>query len=130
MKHKDIYLVAFYGMKPKDHVNTSQAGWMNNPENIRYDERIEITRGVKKSANTAKIVMNLSAKTIDRNTWNNNAEFNLLFKYFFAGYHKYIIQVMTQLDPAYLEQMVNELESEMKEAGTWETPEDEAVQTK
>lgn len=117
-------------MKPKDHVNTSQAGWMNNPENIRYDERIEITRGVKKSANTAKIVMNLSAKTIDRNTWNNNAEFNLLFKYFFAGYHKYIIQVMTQLDPAYLEQMVNELESEMKEAGTWETSEDEAVQTK
>lgn len=128
MKHKDIYLVAYYSIKPKDHVNTSQAGWMNNPENIRYDERIEITRGVKRNANTAKIVMNLSAKSIEKNTWNNNAEFNLLFKYFFAGYHKYIIQIMTQLDPEYLEQMVNELEAEMKEAGTLDEPQDEAVQ--
>jgi hypothetical protein len=128
LKHKDIYLVAFYGIKPKDHVNTSKAGWMNDPNNIRYDERIEITRGVKKSANTAKIVMNLSAKTIEKNTWNNDAEFNLLFKYFFAGYHKYIIQVMTQLDPEYLEQMVNELEAEMKAAGTLDEPQDEAVQ--
>jgi hypothetical protein len=128
LSNKDIYLVAFYGIKPKDHVNTSRPGWMKDPANIRYDERIEITRGVKKSANTAKIVMNLSAKTIEKNTWNNDAEFNLLFKYFFAGYHKYIITVMTQLDPVYLEQMVNELEAEMKEAGTLDEPQDEAVQ--
>ena len=129
MAHKDIYLVAFYGMKPKDHVNTSKAGWMNDPANIRYDERIEITRGIKKNANTAKIIMNLNTKTIERNTWNNNAEFDLLFKYFFAGYHKYIIQVMTQLDPVYLEQMVNELEAEIKDAEEKENKTDETIQT-
>jgi len=121
--------VAFYGMKPKDHVNTTVAGWMNNPDNIRYDERIEITRGIKKNSNIAKVVMNLSTKTIERNSWNNDAEFNLLFKYFFANYHQYIIQIMTQLDPAYLEQMVNELEAEMKDAGTLELAQDETVQT-
>jgi hypothetical protein len=96
---------------------------MNNPDNIRYDERIEITRGIKKNANTAKVIVNLSAKTIERNSWNNDADFNLLFKYFFASYHKYIIEVMTQLDPVYLDQIVNELEDEMKAAGTLEEPE-------
>jgi hypothetical protein len=110
-------------MKPKDHVNTSVKGWMGNPDNIRYDERIEITRGIKKNANSAKVIMNLSAKAIERNSWNNDADFNLLFKYFFASYHKYIIEVMTQLDPVYLDKIVNELEAEMKAAGTLEEPE-------
>jgi hypothetical protein len=114
-------------MKPKDHINTSVKGWMNNPDNIRYDERIEITRGIKKNANTAKVIVNLSAKTIERNSWNNDADFNLLFKYFFASYHKYIIEVMTQLDPVYLDRIVNELEDEMKAAGTLE--ESEAINT-
>jgi hypothetical protein len=109
-------LVAFYSIKPKDHVNTSQAGWMKNPDNISYDERIEITRGIKKNASAAKVILNLSAKVVERNTWKNDADFKLLFKYFFASYHKYIIEVMTQLDPMYLEQIVNELEAEIKEA--------------
>jgi hypothetical protein len=121
--------VAFYGMKPKDHVNTSVKGWMNDPENIRYDESIEITRGIKKNAGAAKVIVNLSAKTVERNTWKNDADFDLLFKYFFASYHKYIIEVMTQLDPVYLEQIVNELESEMKAAGTWDEQEPEKVES-
>ena len=129
MKHKDIYLVAFYSIKPKDHVNTSVKGWMNDPTNISYDENIEITRGIKKNAGVAKVVLNLSAKTVERNTWKNDADFNLLFKYFFASYHKYIIQVMTQLDPEYLEQIVNELEAEMKAAGTWDTEDTEPAQS-
>jgi len=116
-------------MKPKDHVNTSVKGWMNDPENIRYDESIEITRGIKKNAGAAKVIVNLSAKTVERNTWKNDADFDLLFKYFFASYHKYIIEVMTQLDPVYLEQIVNELESEMKAAGTWDEQEPEKVES-
>jgi hypothetical protein len=116
-------------MKPKDHVNTSVKGWMNDPENIRYDESIEITRGIKKNSNAAKVIVNLSAKTIERNSWNNDADFNLLFKYFFASYHKYIIEVMTQLDPEYLERIVNELEAEMKAAGTWNQEEPEKVES-
>ena len=121
--------MAFYGMKPKDHVNTSVKGWIDNLDNIRYDERIEITRGIKKNSNAAKVIVNLSDKTIERNTWNNDADFNLLFKYFFASYHKYIIEVMTQLDPVYLEQIVNELEVEMKAAGTWDAEESEKVES-
>ena len=129
MKHKDIYLVAFYSIKPKDHVNTSVKGWINDPDNISYDENIEITRGVKKNAGVAKVVLNLSAKKVERNTWKNDADFDLLFKYFFASYHKYIIQVMTQLDPDYLEQIVNDLEAEMKAAGTWDAEETETAQS-
>lgn len=113
MKQQDIFLVAFYYAKPKPHVNTGQAGWMNNPDNIRYDERVEITRGVKNNANTAKVILNLSQKTVQKNGWGSDATFNELFKYYFAGYHQYITTVMTQLDPEYFGRMVEEMQSEL-----------------
>ena len=86
---------------------------MNNPDNLQYDEAVDISRGVKKSAATAKILLNLSTKTVERNNFNSDRDFKSLFKYFFGGYHQYITTVMTQLDPAFLTDIVNELEQEM-----------------
>ena len=113
MKQKNIYLVAHYGMKPREGVNTSIAGWMSNPDNLQYDEAVDISRGVKKSAATARILLNLSTKTVERNNFNADRDFKSLFKYFFGGYHQYITTVMTQLDPEFLTEIVNELEQEM-----------------
>lgn len=114
MKEKGIYLLGFYSMKPRKGVRTSTAGWMNDPANLQYDEKVEITRGLKKSAITAKIVLNLSEKTVERNGFNSDREFKSLFKYFFGGYHQYITEVMKQLDPAYLASILDELQAEME----------------
>lgn len=112
MSNKDIYLVAFYSMKPKRHVRTEVAGWMKDPNNIRWDESVEITRGLKKNSVNGKILLNLSQKRIEKNGWADGKEFNDLFKYFFKGYHKYITELMTQLDPEYFSQMLDEMKSE------------------
>ena len=112
MSNKDIYLVAFYSMKPKRHVRTEVAGWMTDPNNIRWDESVEITRGLKKNSVNGKILLNLSQKKIEKNGWSDGKEFNDLFKYFFKGYHKYITELMTQLDPEYFSQMLDEMKAE------------------
>jgi hypothetical protein len=116
MKNKDIFLVAFYGMKPRAGVNTCVKGWMEDKSNLQYDEKVEITRGLKNSAHTAKLVLNFTTKTVTRNTFNSNKDFKDLFKYFFGGYHQYMTTVMKQLDPAFMDTIVDELEAEMKAA--------------
>ena len=117
MKNKhDIYLVGFYGMKPRPGVNTSKKGWMNDKNNLQYDEKIEITRGQKKSSSLANVILNLSQKSVERNTFNDDRDFKSFFKYYFGGYDQYITAVMKQLDPAYLTAILDELEAEMKQA--------------
>jgi prolyl-tRNA editing enzyme YbaK/EbsC (Cys-tRNA(Pro) deacylase) len=113
-KEKDIYLVGFYSMKPRKGVKTTVKGWMNDQANLQYDEKVEITRGIKNSAMTAKIVLNLSKKTVERNGFNADRDFKSLFKYFFGGYHQYITEVMKQLDPEYLADVLDELQAEME----------------
>lgn len=116
MSNKNIYLLGHYSMKPRPHVNTTKKGWMSDPANLQYDERVEITRGLKNSSIQAKIVLNLSTKTVERNGFNEDRDFKSLFKYFFGGYHKYMTQVMAQLDPNYMTEIVDELEAEMNAA--------------
>lgn len=113
-KTKNIYLVAFYYLKPRPGVNTSQKGWMDVKENLRYDERVEITRGLKKDTDSANIILDLGNKQVVRNRFNSEKDFKELFKYFFGGYHQYITQVMRQLDPDYLTSVLDELEAELK----------------
>ena len=116
MSNKNIYLVAYYGMKPRPGVKTHIKGWMDNPENLQYDEKVEIVRGLKPNTNTAKLVLDFSTKTVIRNGFNGDMDFKKLFKYFFGGYAQYMSTVMIQLDPEWMDAMVNELEAEMKEA--------------
>jgi hypothetical protein len=113
MSNKHLYLVANYYMKPQFGVNTTRAGWSKDPEKTRYDETVSINRGLKpKHLAGAGIVLNLSTKTVERNQWRTGASFNDLFKYFFKGYHGYITQVMSKLDPVYFNEMLDELQRE------------------
>ena len=113
-------------MKPRPGVNTTVKGWMNNKDNLRYDERVEVTRGLKKDVTAANIILNFSNKTVEKNGFNGDKDFKSLFKYFFGGYHQYITQVMSQLDPDYLKEILDELEAEMKAAEA-EEKKDEAI---
>ena len=105
--------MAFYSMKPRPGVNTSKKGWMDDTDNITYDERIEISRGLKRNSNTAKVILDLSNKTVDRNSWGTDRSFDEYFKYYFKGYHKYLTTVMTQLDAEYFNKMLDEMQAEL-----------------
>jgi hypothetical protein len=116
LSNKNIYLVAYYAMKPRAGVNTCKAGWMKDHNNLQYDEKVEIVRGLKSNTNTAKIVLDFSTKTVTRNGFNGDLDFKKLFKYFFGGYHQYMTTVMRQLDPEFMDTIVSELEEELKAA--------------
>lgn len=116
MKQKDIFLLGFYSIKPRPGVKTNVKGWMSDTANLQYDEKVEITRGVKSNATSANIRLNLTKKTVERNGLNDDTDFKSLFKYFFGSYNQYITAIMTQLDPAYLASVLDELQAEMEAA--------------
>ena len=100
-------------MNPRPGVNTGKSGWMNDPNNVYYDERIEITRGLKKAGGEARLILNLSDKTFEKNTWQMDLTFNEYFKHFFKSYHDYITAVMVKLDADYLNSMLDEMQAEL-----------------
>jgi len=89
---------------------------MDNFDNITYDESIEITRGVKKNSSIAKVILNLSKKSVDRNSWGTARSFDEYFKHYFMGYHKYVTTVMTQLDAEYMNSMLDEMQADLDAA--------------
>ena len=109
--NKDIYLSGIYMMKPRPGVRTQYKGWMNDLNNITYDENVEITRGKKNPL--AKVVLNLSTKTVEYNGWGTERNFDEYFKYFFKGYHQYITAVMSKLDIEYFNKMLDEMQAEL-----------------
>ena len=119
MKVKDIHLIAFYVQKPRQGVQTQIKGWMNNPDNYQYDERVEFTKGLSgKDRQYAGIILNLQTKQVVYNKFDNDQrDFDALFKYFLEAYPKYVIQVMAQLDMAYLEQFIPKEEANVEVAG-------------
>ena len=114
MKKSSIYLVAHYVTRPRDPKKTHVPGYMKDPANHQYDEQVQIsTRLRPKDVNMAKVIMNLGKKTVEKNSFNGNKDFNELFKYFFKGYHKYITEVMVKLDAEYFNQILDELQAEV-----------------
>ena len=114
MKKQNIYLVANYVARPRDPRRTHIPGYMKDPANIQFDEQVQVsTRLRKQDLTTAKVIMNLSNKTVDKNSFNNNKNFDELFKYFFKGYHKYITEIMAKLDPEYFNQILDEMQAEI-----------------
>jgi hypothetical protein len=111
---KDIYLVAKYMTKPKDHVNTSKKGWMQDPANIRYDESMEVVRGLRSRDVDAQVVLNLSRKTVERNSFKTEKTFDEIFQYFFINYSQYLIPVIGQLDPDYLNAIAQDMKKTLE----------------
>jgi hypothetical protein len=108
MKIKDIHLLGFYVIKPRNPAMTHRKGYITDPVNQQYDERVEFTKGLTpKDRQFAGVILNLNTKTVIVNRYNQEQRsFDDLFKYFLEAYPKYVIQVMAQLDMAYLEQFI------------------------
>lgn len=122
MKAKHIYLTAYYLQRPRDPSKTHIKGYVTNPENMIWDENVELNNGLSsKDREYAQVVLDFTDKKVITNKFNQERDFDKLFKYYFEGYHKYITQVMSQLDPAYLTKMVEEMQAELDVEPTQET---------
>jgi len=123
MKKQNIYLVAHYVTRPRDPKKTHIPGYMKDPANHQYDEQVQISTRLRKQDVNAKIIINLTDKKVEQNSFNGKKDFNELFKYFFKGYHKYVTEVMSKIDPEYFNQMLDEMQAELdKEKVNEEVP--------
>ena len=100
MSNLNIYLVAQYVARPKDPNMTSQAGYMSNPDNIQWDERMYITRGIRDKDAKNNVILNLTEEKIVKNSFNNGKDFGELFKYFYDAYPEYINDSINTLNEA------------------------------
>ena len=100
MKQQDIFIVAYYHQKPKNPTRTKEKGYMTNPDNISYDESINITRGIKtKDQLNAAVILNLTKQSVVKNRFRSDADFPSLLAYYQEGYPKYINPLLAQLYP-------------------------------
>jgi len=127
-KPKGIFLIAQYTQKPKEGVNTSVRGWMENPNNIRWDERVEISRGLRTRDMHAQVILDLTQRRVEQNSFNGTRDFDTVFKYFLNNYSEYIARVMSQLDPDYLRKLADDMEQELKAMPADTAEQDEKVQ--
>ena len=99
MSKKNVYLVAYYMMKPKhSRISTHVKGWMSNGDNVSYEKQIAVTLKLKpKDISSAKVILDLSNRSVYRNSWNNGKTFEDLFEHFYNGYQKYLDPVIHQL---------------------------------
>lgn len=109
-KIKDLHLIAFYTAKPRNPRLTHVKGYMKDPNNIQYDERVEFTRGLSsKDQQYAGVILNLGKKSVISNRFNHEQkDFDSLFKYFLEAYPQYVAQAMAELDLDYLKQFIPE----------------------
>jgi fructose-specific phosphotransferase system component IIB len=114
MKKQSIYLIANYVTKPRDPRRTHIPGYMKDPANVQYEEQVQISTKLRnKDIQTAKIIVDLTNKQVQQNSFNNNKDFKELFKYFFKGYHKYITEVMAKIDPEFFNQILDEMQADL-----------------
>lgn len=111
---KDIYIVAQYFQRPRPGVNTSQAGWQNNKDNVMYDERVQVTAGKKTNVhNKAHVIVNVTQRKVERNSLSGSGtkpNFWLTWNYFIKNNGKYIKDAMDSIDERAYTDVVAEIE--------------------
>lgn len=90
MKNKNIYLVAKYIGRPRDPKRTSQRGYINNPENMIYDEQVHIVRGLRNKDIDNQVILDLTDEKIIKNSFKSDTTFEDLFSYYHEGYSEQI----------------------------------------
>ena len=100
MANLNIYLVAQYVARPKDPRQTAQPGYMTNPDNIEWDERMYITRGLRDKDAEMNVVLNLTEQKIVKNSFNTAATFEEIFTHFYEAYGDYIDESVNTLNEA------------------------------
>ena len=90
MAKNNIYLVAQYVALPKNPRQTAQPGYMANPDNVRYDERVFVARGYRDRYMQGNVVLDLTEEKILKNSFRSERTFEDIFKHFYEGFGDYI----------------------------------------
>lgn len=104
-----MYLIAYYSLKPRQHVRTSQKSWMEGQQNYSYDERVEFSSKIKNRDYTdSGVILDLKNRKVVKNQWGNGKDFEDLFFHYYKGYKQYLDPVMTKLGYKPAEQVKEE----------------------
>ena len=98
MENKNIYLLATYVARPKNPRQTSRAGYITNPDNIQYDENLEIVRGWRDRYIKYSVVLDLTNERVIKNSFLKEKTFEELFKHYHEGFGEYIEQTVDELN--------------------------------
>lgn len=83
-------MCAQYVAKPKDPKQTAQSGYMANPDNVEWDERVYVSHGLRKKDHQMNVILDLTEEKIIKNSFNSGKDFQEVFKYFYDNYGDYI----------------------------------------
>ena len=86
-------------MKPRnERVRTNVKGWMQDPNNVSYNEKIELTRQLRdKDISIGNVILDLAEKKVVRNRFRPEGNFDDIFEYYYKNYTKYIDPVIKQM---------------------------------
>jgi len=97
MKNKNRYILAFYALKPRKNAPTNQKGWMDNSDNLQWDESFKMTEGLKtKDRMNAQVVLDIDDKKIIKNWKADEGEndYDKILEYYYRNYSNYINDFM------------------------------------
>lgn len=81
---KAVYLTAKYYAKPRNASQTFRVGYMNDDQNISWDESVNLTTKLKNSdLSESSIILNIVERTVIKNNFDSEKTFDDLFAYFY-----------------------------------------------
>ena len=90
MAKYNIYLVAQYVAQPRNPRQTVQAGYMNDPNNVKFDERVFVARGWRERYLQSHVILDLTEERVLKNSFRTEKTFEEIFKHFYEGFGDYI----------------------------------------
>ena len=91
-KHR--YVFAKYYAKPRDPSKTHIKGYMSDPNNVRYDESVGFSVGLKTKDYDNNIILDIDGQKVVKNSMNENGDWTQLMGYFLKNYEKQLINFL------------------------------------
>lgn len=91
-KHR--YVIAKYLAKPRDPTKTHIKGYMTDPNNVRYDEVVGFTVGLKKRDHDNNIIIDIDGQKVVKNSISEKADWVQLMDYFMKNYESQLLDFL------------------------------------
>ena len=92
-KHR--YLFARYIQKPRDPKKTHLKGYMSNPANLRWDEIIGFSVGLKhRDEREAWVILDIDAQKVIKNRTSDNINWAQLMDYYLKNYGQQVLDFL------------------------------------
>lgn len=91
-KHR--YVFATYFAKPRDPTKTHIKGYMADPNNVRYDESVGFSVGLKKRDYNNNIILDIDGQKVIKNSMNNSDDWTHMMDYFLRNYEKQLMDFL------------------------------------